>query len=115
MIDAEFKETIDACDEIFLYLTINSLGGGLFYIRHDLADGRIESTPEIEEWLTEAQAQIEYAVDQTVRFGVEAPRGENRVATAEYWEWFRKHDSWWKSLDESEQKTFLSQYEEKAE
>lgn len=111
MIGAEFKEIVDMCNETRLYLIIDGLGGSLFYVRHDLADGRIESTPELERWLTKAQEQIEYAVDQTIRFGVSIPRDENKIATAEYWKWFRERDSWWKDLNGSEQAEILLRYE----
>jgi hypothetical protein len=110
MMDTNFKKVVETCDETLLYLTISNVGGGLFYVRHDLADGRIESTPELEQWLTEAQEMIEYAVDQTKRFGISKPRDERKMATPEYWTWFRRWDAWWEDLDDEEKDEILHKY-----
>lgn len=78
-------------------------------MRHDLADGRISSTPELEQWLVEAQEMIGLAVDQSSRFGVVQPRGEDGVAVPEYWTWYRKWDAGWKALAQEEREEILKQ------
>lgn len=107
---ADFKDLVETCDETLLYLTINQLGGILWCVRHDLADERISSNPELEQWLVHAQEMIEYAVDQTARFGLQ-PRGEGRGASSEYWTWYREQDAWWKELEEVEQEAILAKYD----
>ena len=46
--DKKVKQKLDAGSEIFLWLAIEELGGFLWRMNHDLADGRIDSTPGIE-------------------------------------------------------------------
>jgi len=106
---ANFEKTVETCDETQLYLIINQLGGSIFYVRHDLADGRCDSTPEIEQWLVDAQEMIGLAVDQTARFGVAQPRDVDSVASPEYWTWYRKRDAWWKELERERQEIILGQ------
>ena len=46
--DNDLKEKLDKGSEIFLWFYIENMGGFLWRMNHDLADGRIESTPGIE-------------------------------------------------------------------
>ncbi len=77
----------------------------LWRINHDLADGRIEDPDGvIAKGLEQQQEMIEYAVDQTVRFGVDPdPRSTGNPS---YWLWFRWWDKWAKNLSDSEFVTF---------
>lgn len=104
MIDKGFHAFVQECTEQELFLLIYNLGGAIWAINHDLADGRYESTEGISEWLTEAQAKIECAVDGTQRFGVSQPRVDPQSgATTEYWNWYEKMKSWWDGLSEEAQ------------
>jgi len=79
---------IETCSEGQLFSAIYNVGGALWSVQHDLADGRYESTPEIEEWLETKQEEIGLMVDQTSKFGVPIPREKDGRATDEYWVWY---------------------------
>ncbi len=103
----EFKKLCEQVPEIQLYYIINTYGGDIWRLNHDLADGRMPESEEVDKYLAELQEHIQYAVDQTKRFGVETPRGENGVATPTYWSWFRWWDSYTQSLPpDSQDKIF---------
>ena len=89
----EFEQKCRECDEVTLYIIINSLGGFIWRMNHDLADGRILESPDIGNSLAEMQKKIEFAVDCTKRFGVGQPRSDQGGPTPEYRSWFR----WWNS------------------
>ena len=89
----EFEKKCRQCSEVELYVTINSLGGFIWQMNHDLADGRIPESSDINESLAEAQRKIEFAVEQTKRFGVIQPRSKQGGPTYEYRRWFQ----WWDS------------------
>ena len=74
-------------DERQLFSTIYDLGGMIWFINHDLADGRMEETPKVRKTLEDLQREIENAVDQTVHFGVDVPRTVDGP-TEEYWKWY---------------------------
>lgn len=94
MISDERKKTLDSASEIYLWVFIETLGGFIWRMNHDLADGRIDSTPGIEKDLVKMQEEVEYSVGQLKRFGIEDPRGEDRD---KYWEWYKM----WKKKIES--------------
>ena len=92
--DPEFPKT---CSEQNLYFIINNIGGFIWQMNHDMADGRIEENVA----LNSEQYAIEYCVMQTRRFGVEIPDpkdGEHVERTASYNAWFR----WWDSYFQNE-------------
>jgi len=74
-----------------LFAAIYDLGGEIWFINHDLADGRLENSTHIDLWLVDSQARIQELVRQTSQFGVAVPLDENNVATAEYWKWYHRH------------------------
>lgn len=91
--DEKGKQLLDVASEIFLWLYIEECGGFLWRMNHDLADGRIESTPGIENDLIKIQENIVYAVGQLVRFGLKDPMGnESKEGRDIYWQWYQ----WWK-------------------
>jgi len=89
---------ITTCPEAILYFYIETLGGVLWRLRHDSADGRIPIDFKTER---ELQEKIEKAVDQTVRFGVTQPRDKNR-ASDEYWKWYRWLNTWHHGMSDEE-------------
>ena len=81
---------VTTCTEQELYFYINTFGGMIWRLNHDMADGRIEERLD----LTPYQYALEYCVMHTPRFGVkidEPKEGEHVKATDSYWAWFR----WW--------------------
>lgn len=104
--NVDWEMYLSMCSERSLWCTIYSLGGALFNTRHDLADGRYESTPSIERWLEEAQKQIEQAVDEIARFGVDNPRTVDGNSTADYWDWYHRWKTKWNDSDESSRQSW---------
>jgi hypothetical protein len=76
--------------ELEHFVKIYKLGGTIWYVNHDLADERIESTPELEQWLLDCQKEIQALVQDTSLFGVSEPLNENLTATKAYWEWYHR-------------------------
>lgn len=92
---------VATCKEQELYFYINSLGGIIWRLRHDMADGRIKENLDLMPY----QYAIEYCIMHTPRFGVkinEPEEGEHVKATDSYWAWFR----WW---DEYFQRTLTDE------
>ena len=96
--DKKVKQKLDAGSEIFLWLAIEELGGFLWRMNHDLADGRIDSTPGIEKDLIKVRDEIEYAVGQLIRFGVEDPKKESE----KYWAWYRMWKDFFDEISDSD-------------
>lgn len=95
---------VENCTEQQLYFYINTFGGMIWRLKHDMAHGRIGEVD-----LTPYQYAIEYCVMRTPRFGVkieEPAEGGHVKTTDSYWAWFR----WW---DEYFQKTLTDkEYQE---
>jgi len=90
-------EYIKNCSEQTLYFLINTLGGFIWRMNHDMADGRIKENVD----LSGEQYAIEFCVYQTTRFGVEileAKEDEHIKNSHSYWAWFR----WWDSYFQNE-------------
>jgi len=89
--------------EIMLYFMINTIGGQLFYFRHDSADGRFTPTTEDFEIEDAMREVISWCVSQTTRFGLKKPQeGPKNAGTPEYWAWFRYWDSYVKGLSQED-------------
>lgn len=82
-----FKKLIKECSELTLYHIIKEIGGNIWAINHNSADGRIEFR-DYEETYNDLRRKIKLAVNQTKRFGV-IPLGDNDLLTQSYWEWYR--------------------------
>ena len=103
----DMKEQIDKYDEMSSYFIINEIGGFIWRMNHDMANGRIptESHKGIDDDIAFMSKVQQYAVSQLNRFGVEKPyRNENKQPSAEYWAWFKWWDSHIKNLPDSEWK-----------
>ena len=102
--EKQFQSLCRVCPEIMLYFTINTLGGFIWRMNHDMADYRIpaEDHPAVDKDVRKAQEQIQFAVDHTTRFGISQPRGADGKATPEYWAWFQRWDGYVNSLSEEQ-------------
>ena len=94
----------ETCCEYILYSIIQTFGGVRWKIMHDAADGRswASTGKEYDDSIAELNENLKVAVDQTVRFGVEAPvrSGENDSANDSYWLWYRRWNKWIESLND---------------
>ncbi len=97
-IKKETKEKLDTGCEQLLYFMIDGIGGFVWRMEHDLADGRIKSTPGIEEDLLTMRETQQYAVTQLDRVGVEGAQDENLRPTEVYWEWYKTWKAYITSL-----------------
>lgn len=100
--EEKFQRQCTTCPEIMLYFMIDSLGGFIWRMNHDMADMRIpvEQHAGIDKDLANVQKQIEFAVDHTTRFGLKEPRNSEGHATEEYSRWFGRWDGYVKSLSD---------------
>ena len=104
---------LTTCTEQELYFFINNMGGMIWRLNHDMADGRIKENLG----LTSYQYAVEYCVMHTPRFGVkidEPKEGEHVKATDSYWAWF----SWWdnyfrRTLSKEEYEDYLHKVDNK--
>lgn len=92
------------CNEKQLFCLIDSLGYVVWRFEHDLADGRLESNPELEKWLMEQKTTMISIVNQTSRFGVAIEL--DKPVHKDYWDWYRKHKKWWGELSDEECRQF---------
>lgn len=88
----KYKDAISKCSEIELFIQIDQLGYMIWRTEHDLADGRIEYPEWDKNDKYVLQAEIELAVAQTARFGVQ-PFEANFKPTPLYYKWY----AWWNS------------------
>lgn len=95
-VEKEAKENLKAGCEHLLYFTIDGLGSIIWRMNHDLADGRVKSTPGIEEEILEMREIQQFAVSQLERVGVEGAQDENNKPTQKYWDWY---NTWKKYID----------------
>lgn len=98
----EVKEKLDTGCEHLLYFMIDGIGGFVWRMEHDLADGRIESTPGIEEDLLTMRETQQYATTQLSRVGVEGALDENLRPTDVYWKWYKTWDKYIKGLSDED-------------
>jgi len=94
----ELKSKIESCQEIELYCIIDMLGAYVWGTNHDLADGRIDSTPELEKSIVEAQEDIVTTIGQLTRFGISPFLEDGKSPTETYWSWFRTWDNYIKNV-----------------
>jgi hypothetical protein len=95
-LDDETKKELESACEQHIWLTIEGLGGVVWRMEHDLSDGRIESTPEIEEDLLKMREMSKFAARQISRFRAEV-LDENGRPKKEYWDWY---ETWKEYVEE---------------
>ena len=113
------KLEIEELKEIEVYFIINEIGGFIWRMNHDMADGRIpeKDWPAIDRDIKKMSETQQYAVSITPKFGVVPPYRdpqENKRPSAQYWAWFRWWDGYVRGLPEEEWK-ILSQKIDKDE
>ncbi len=104
-IDESFKQEVENCPEIKLYLIIDAAGYLRWRLNHDMCDGRIPEAdwPGCDEAIKEAFERQVIALGQLSRFGIKALGEDGKTPTDEYWQWFRKWDAYVKrTLSEEE-------------
>lgn len=99
-LSAPFVEQATQGPEVFLYHLINTIGGVIWRHNHAASHGRPSSFGNEE--MPRLQAMVEFAVDQTTRFGVSTPRDSSGSPTPEYWLWFRWWDAYVQGLSTQE-------------
>ena len=106
------EKQIQNAKEYELYFWINQLGGQLFWIRHEWADGRLDiSYEDAKKEETLLEYRIEYLVYQLKKFGVkfesEPKVGEHIKKDNEtYWKWFKFWNSHFEKMPHEEFKKF---------
>lgn len=101
---------VSSYNEICTYFIINEIGGFIWRMNHDMADGRIESSDHAaidKDIVTMREIQL-HAVKCLTKFGVTPFKDDEKTTTAEYWAWFRWWDAYiknmpkeqWEELDE---------------
>jgi len=111
--DQKTRKQIEEADELGLYFMINEIGGFVWRMNHDMADGRIpeKDWPMIDEEIARLRPLQTFAVSQLTRIGVETPLKEDgKSPTDEYWAWFRWWDGYIKGLPEDQWKELESAY-----
>jgi hypothetical protein len=94
---------VSTLDEIQAYFLINQIGGIIWRMNHDMADGRIpeEEHPKIDEELARISKTQIQAISSLHRFGVTQPfRDANQQPSGAYVAWFKWWDSYVKGLSE---------------
>lgn len=95
--------------EVDLYMVIDTIGGCIWRIRHEIGRGNIEQTPKIDKELAEMHETCIQMIEQLTRFGLK-PLDENNRPTEDYWKWFRNWDQWKKGLSDEEWRAFDCAY-----
>lgn len=100
----KLAEIIDVGSEVMVYMHIDHIGGFIWRMNHDMADGRIpiESHRVIDEDIARARPQQVSLVKCLTRFGLEKPVAEDGTPTAEYWAWYRWWNGWHKDMPDEE-------------
>jgi len=77
--DQKTRKQIEEADELGLYFMINEIGGFVWRMNHDMADGRIpeKDWPMIDEEIARLRPLQTFAVSQLTRIGVETPLKED--------------------------------------
>jgi hypothetical protein len=99
--DPEIKEQIDKGSEVFLWTFIEEAGGFIWRMNHEIAHGRIESTPAIEQDILNMREYSQYCVGQLYRFGILDPV-ESKDAQDRYWEWYRAWKDYFEQVSDGD-------------
>ena len=102
---------IDKLHEIDVWKKIETIGGLLFWTRHDYADGRIELSTSEKEKMENMQYLLEYLVYHTRKFGVtfnsEPKLGEHIERSEDYMKWYSFWNNCVQSWTSEELKDFI--------
>lgn len=102
-------ERANELTELELYEQIEALGGLIWRINHDLADGRIKGDDE-STGLNGLRIHQQYLLQLTRKFGVEIDEpSENPVhPTASYWCWYEHWNDHFKKMDDGTYSAFMA-------
>jgi len=115
--EKKFKQKIGTCKEHTLFIMIESLGGMIWRINHDWADGRgdygntPQSIKDTNKFLLDLQKNITLCVKETTRIGIKNPLKEDGRATEEYRCWYKKWDRWYNGMDYETKNKFMDLFD----
>ena len=100
---ALFAALLENGQEIELYMFIESAGGFIFYMEHDMADGRIpeKDWPAIDRDIANVRAQQLLVAAKLTRFGITANLPDGSTST-DYWKWYHWWSNYIRSLSDEE-------------
>jgi len=93
--DSNLKRIVENGPEIYAYMYIQQLGGAIWRLNHDAADGRIPDSPKIDRDIAEMRKQQLELIKSLSKYGVE-PLNEDGHPTEQYWKWYH----WWNNYIE---------------
>jgi len=106
------KKKIGEMSEVELYFLIDGIGGFIWQMNHDMADGRIpqKNHQVIDDDIEKMrQTQLE-AIRELSRIGITQPLDEQGRGTPEYWTWYRTWSAWHKNKITSEEWNVLNRH-----
>ena len=95
------EQVIERGPEAVVYFLIEDLGGFIWRMNHDMADGRIpekEGAGIDKEIALARTEQRRLCVEALPRFGVATPWIEGAGPSDEYWAWYRWWNAWHKCM-----------------
>lgn len=100
----KLAEIIEAGPEVVVYMLIEQIGGFIWRMNHDMADGRIpvEAHRGIDKDIAKARPQQVALVKCLTRFGLAKPLEEDDRPTDEYSAWYRWWNGWHKGMSDEE-------------
>lgn len=102
---------IDEVAEIDIWKKIDNLGGIIWRINHEVADGRLTLSQQQKQNLLEYQYALEYLVYYTRKFGVEftqePQKGLHVEHSSDYLAWFRFWHNHFNSMSREEYNAFV--------
>ena len=100
----KLAEIIDVGPEVVVYMHIETIGGFMWRMNHDMADGRIppESHQAIDEDIAKVRPQQVRLVECLTRFGLDKPLEDDGIPTDEYWAWDKWWNGWHKGMSDAE-------------
>ena len=97
--DSKTKKTLDSASEIYLWMFIENLSVLIWRIKQDLAEGKVEPTPSIEQDLISMQYEIDYSIGQLERFGIKDAQGNGKK---KYSQWYKMWGEYLKNLSDAD-------------
>jgi hypothetical protein len=97
--ELSYLDIIEKGPEIVAYQFIYAVGGYIFWMEHDMADGRIPESDweKIDLSLTERRVEQLAVIKSLTKYGLTEPVTDKNAPTEMYWKWYR----WWKKYMDS--------------
>jgi len=106
---------LDNMHEIDVWKKIENIGGTIYWLNHDAADGRITLSDKNIEQINEWQYVLEYLVYYTRKFGVtfsrEPKSGEHIERSEDYNKWYQYWDNVVNSWSDKQLNEFIKRRE----